>query len=135
MIDRLRAVVEADSRIVFAFVFGSSARGTSHSHSDVDVAIELRPDVHLGALEIGGLVSALESAAARPVDLVLLNEAPSPVAYRVFRDGHLMFVRDKAALAARRANAILEYLDFKPVEDLCAAGVLARHGRQSAARG
>jgi hypothetical protein len=38
--------------------------------------------------------------------------------------------RDRAALVARKARVILDYLDFKPVEELCAAGVL-----RAAARG
>lgn len=75
-------------------------------------------------------MARLESAAGRPIDLVLLDEAPAPLAYRIFRDGRLLFERDHAALTARKARAILDYLDFKPVEDLCAAGVL-----RAAARG
>jgi hypothetical protein len=64
------------------------------------------------------------------VDLVLLDEAPPALAYRVFRDGRTIVVRDRPALAARRARAFLDYLDFRPVEELCARGVLAAaHGR------
>ena len=65
------------------------------------------------------------------VDLVLLDEAPAPLAYRIFRDGRLLVERDHAALVARKARVLLEYLDFKPVEERCAAGVL----RAAAARG
>jgi hypothetical protein len=32
--------------------------------------------------------------------------------------------RDHGALVARQAQALLDYLDFKPVEERCAAGVL-----------
>jgi hypothetical protein len=54
------------------------------------------------------------------------------LAYRIFRDGHVLIERDRRALVARKARAILDYLDFKPVEDLCTAGILraaARRGR------
>ncbi len=41
-------------------------------------------------------------------------------------------VRDRGALVSRKARAILEYLDFRPVEELCASGVLAAaRGRES----
>lgn len=65
------------------------------------------------------------------MDLVLLDEAPPALAYRVFRDGQAVAVRDPSALAARKARAILEYLDFQPIEELFARGVLdaAAHGR------
>jgi len=52
------------------------------------------------------------------------------LAYRIFRDGITLLSRDTAALNARRARAVLEYLEFRPVEELCARGVLAAaHGR------
>jgi hypothetical protein len=63
------------------------------------------------------------------VDLVLLDEAPSPLAYRAFRDGQVVLERDHAALVARKARAILQYLDFKPIEELCASGVLRAASR------
>ena len=56
---------------------------------------------------------------------MLLDEAPAPLAYRIFRDGRLIVERDHAALVARKARVLLEYLDFKPVEERCAAGSCA----------
>ena len=75
------------------------------------------------------LAARLEEAAGRPVDLVLLDEAPPALAYRIFRDGQAIAVRDPSALAARKARAILEYLDFQPIEELCARGALAAASR------
>jgi hypothetical protein len=60
-----------------------------------------------------------------------MDEAASPLAYRIFRDARIVLVRDHGALAARKARAILDYLDFKPVEERCAEGVL----RAAAGRG
>jgi predicted nucleotidyltransferase len=128
--EAVRDIVMQDPRVSYALLFGSVARGTARSASDVDVAIGVTEplDVH----ELGSLVSRLESATGREVDLILLDEAPMALAYRVFRDGVVLFERDHQAFAARKARAILEYLDFKPLEDICVRGVLAaaqRHGR------
>jgi hypothetical protein len=80
-------------------------------------------------------VSRLESAAGKRVDLVLLEEVPPAIAYRFFRDGVEILVRDRSALVNRKARAILEYLDFRPIEELCASGVLtAARGRQGRSR-
>lgn len=68
-------------------------REDSRAGSDVDIAIEVEPGESLTTHAIGALISRLEAAAGRPVDLVLLDEAPSPLAYRVFRDGQLLFER------------------------------------------
>lgn len=134
VIEGIREILEGDSRVAYALRFGSTARGRAHSGSDVDIAVGLVPRARLSARDVGDLVSRLESAAGRPVDLVILDEAPPALAYRVFRDPELM-VRDRTALVDRKARAILEYLDFQPIEQLCASGVLAAaRGQQGRTR-
>jgi hypothetical protein len=59
------------------------------------------------------------------------REAPPPLAYRIFRDGRLLVERDRRAMVARKARAVLDDLDFKPVENRCAAAIL----RSAAGRG
>jgi hypothetical protein len=68
-----------------------------------------------------GGASWQQSACGTSGRLALLDDAPPGLAYRI--------VRDQQALNARRARAILEYLDFQPIEALLARGVLAGHGR------
>jgi predicted nucleotidyltransferase len=130
MLDALRRVLEVEPAVAYALLFGSSARGTGHAGSDADVAIGLAPGMARDPQTLGRLIARLETAAGRRVDVVLLDEAPAPLAYRIFRDGRLILERDHAALVARKARAILDYLDFKPIEARCAAGVL-----RAAARG
>jgi len=122
--DTIRDLLAADPRIAFALAFGSVARGTAHAASDLDVAVGLAADAVLDHRAVGSLIARLERATGRSVDLVILDEAPSPLAYRVFRDGVLLFEHDHAALVECKTRAILEYLDFQPVEALCARGVL-----------
>lgn len=130
VIQALRRILASDPRIAYALVFGSTARGDASEHSDCDVAVGLAKGVRLSSLEIGRLVAHLEEAAGRSVDLVLLDEAPPGLAYRIFRDGRPIEVRDGDAMTERKVRAILEYLDFQPIEALCARGVLdKRHGR------
>ena len=130
-VDAVCQVLLDDPRVEFALLFGSAARGTAHAGSDVDVAVGLKPATKLTALELGDLISRLERAAGHAVDLLVLNDAPSPIAYRVFRDGRLMVEKNHQALVDCKAGAILEYLDFRPVEALAVRGVLrvAAHGR------
>jgi predicted nucleotidyltransferase len=100
-----------------------------HHQSDADVAVGLAAGVSLDARETGALVADLERAAGRTVDLVFLHEAPPALAYRIFRDGLTLVERDHRAFADRKARAILEYLDFRPIEDLAVQGVLAAAAR------
>ena len=130
MVATLRAALEADSRIAYALLFGSAARGSAHANSDLDVAIGLSTPQALTVRDLGALIADLESATGRPVHVVLLDEAPPGLAYRVFRDGVRLVVRDERALKTRLTRAILEYLDFKPIEDALTEGALrVRHGR------
>lgn len=120
--------LEADPRIAYGLVFGSVARGDAHAGSDVDVAVGLADGVQFDALAVGGLVSDLERASGRTVDLVLLHEAPPALAYRVFRDGVVIFARDRTAVVDRRVRAVLDYLDFRPFEAAFVHGVLQPRG-------
>jgi len=117
-------VLEADPRIAYAILFGSRGRGSAHDRSDVDLAVGLARGARPSVIELGDLLSRLETAAGGPVDVVLLDEAGPAVAYRVFRDGRVLFERDRAAFVERKARAILEYLDFRPIEDTFTHAVL-----------
>ena len=87
MLDAIRRILEAEPAVAYALVFGSTARGTERPDSDADVAVELTPGAARDVHALGCLTARLMSAAGRPVDLVLLDEAPAPLAYRIFRDG------------------------------------------------
>ncbi len=127
--EAVRAVLAADPRVSYALLFGSRARGEASGHSDTDVAVGLVDGAELTVPEVGELVSRLESATHGSVDLVLLDEAKPGHAYRVFRDGRVILAKDPAALAERRARAILEYLDFKPIEDVFTQAALETRAR------
>lgn len=131
VLDEDARVLAAAPNVAHALVFGSIARGTARPDSDLDVAVGFTAPP--SALEVGDLVTRLESACGRDVDLVLLEEEPSlALAYRVFHDGVVVLERDRAALVRRKARAILPYLHWKPLEDVLARGVqvaAARHGR------
>lgn len=121
-------VLDADSRIAYGLVFGSTGRGDARHDSDVDIAIGLVSSAVFDGLAIGRLVSDLERASGRRVDLVLLDEAPPALAYRVFRDGVVLFTRDRSALVERRVRGILDYLDYRPFEAAFVRGVLQPRG-------
>ncbi|PWU24467.1 MAG: hypothetical protein C5B48_06260 [Candidatus Rokuibacteriota bacterium] len=130
MVDELARVLEEQPDIAYAVLFGSAGRGAIRPTSDVDVAVEFQAGTTRDLTRLGHLVARLEAAAGRRVDLVLMEEASAPLAYRVFREGRILFERDHAALVRRKAQAIIQYLDWKPVEDLCAEGVLRRAARR-----
>ena len=130
MEDAIQRMLMADPRVGYALVFGSHAAGRSTAFSDLDIAIGARTGTTLERRAIGELTSRLERAAGRTVDLVVLDEASPALAYRIFRDGRLLFEVDHAALVRHQTLTVLKYLDFKPAEQLCARAVIeaAAHG-------
>jgi len=60
------------------------------------------------------LIADIEAQTGHRVDVILMDEAPPALAFRVFRDGQPVLIRDAQALTARKARAILDYLDFGP---------------------
>jgi predicted nucleotidyltransferase len=104
--------------VVLGFLFGSYARGQGRPDSDVDCAILLAHAVPAGSYFDTRLrlIDGLARAIGRDdVDLVILNEAPLALVYRVLRDGKLLFCRDHAAYVRYRVRTLDLYFDFAPL--------------------
>ncbi|MDH3814665.1 MAG: nucleotidyltransferase domain-containing protein [Acidobacteriota bacterium] len=120
-------LASADDRLVAAYLFGSVARGTDSSNSDIDVGILLRtaPSGELNDLRFE-LEGHLERALGRRTQVVILNNAPPDLLHRVLRDGRLLVERDRAARIRFEVRARNEYFDLLPI--------LKRYRRREAAR-
>lgn len=117
---------KAPEDVVCAYLFGSAARGGPRGTSDVDVAILTLADP-LATLESRRfeLAAELERVVRRPVDLVILNDAPADLVHRVLRDGQLLLERDKSARLRFEVRARNEYFDLQPILERYRAGALA----------
>ena len=127
----LTPVFAADTRVRFAYVFGSVAAGTARPDSDIDLAVSVFPRGTL--LDDARLHDALAAALGREdVDLVVLEDAPLWLAYRVV-GGRPIYSRDDVARVRHRAFVEHDFLDFKPYHDAYLAAVhqRARSGRLS----
>jgi predicted nucleotidyltransferase len=114
---RLRGFFETRREgVVAAYLFGSLARGTSGSGSDVDVAVLFtgRQPAALNSPPLS-LEGDLERLLGRSVDLVVLNSAPADLVHRVLRDGRILFEDDRSARIAFEVKARNEYFDLLPL--------------------
>ena len=93
LLSALRAALRTEHNVRFALLFGSMARGTSASGSDVDVLVALRdPDLE----RVVELSAKLSAATERRVDVVRLQDAenePSVLA-DVIADGRVLIDRE-----------------------------------------
>ena len=109
-------LTSVDDRLLAAYLFGSVARGSDSSNSDVDVGILLRtaPPGELNDLRFA-LEGDLERALGRRTQVVILNDAPPDLVHRVLRDGRLLLDRDRAARIRFEVRARNQYFDLLPI--------------------
>lgn len=116
LVDQIRKALEPmGTELVCAYLFGSTARGTSQPRSDLDLALLLarEPPTTLAGLRID-LADALTEALGRPVDLVLLNRASCDLIHRVLRDGVLLLDNDPSARIRFEVKSRNDYFDLLP---------------------
>jgi predicted nucleotidyltransferase len=119
------------------YIFGSAARGKETAESDIDIAVLIN-DRKKGRKTYWSLKKAYYSASPkfslRPIDIVVLNTAPPFLKHRIIKTGKVLFDRNRRLRVRFVANAIIEYLDYKPIEDICLKAVAGRFRRASVGR-
>jgi predicted nucleotidyltransferase len=118
LVELLGEALEPDPSILEAYLFGSSARGDAAAHSDIDVAVYLAPAVLQEPPPYGHQAEIcarlMKALATNRVDVVILNEAPPLLYYRVLRDGIRLFARDLVCTTSREGRALSRYCDYVP---------------------
>lgn len=117
-IEQLReALSDHAPDLAAAWLFGSVARGTARTDSDVDVAI-LRGDDRaastLADLPLD-LADQLSRQLGRAVQVVDVGRAPADLVHRVLRDGVLLVDRDRSRRVRFEVDARNRYFDMVPI--------------------
>ncbi len=100
---------------VAVYLYGSVARGTCGTDSDVDLGILYArdPPLTLEGMPFN-LEAELETLLGRPVQIAILNRAPPDFLHRVLRDGRIVLDRDRAARIRFEVRARMEFFDLEP---------------------
>ena len=125
LVDVLREALAEQADVVAAYLYGSQARGTTGPLSDVDVAVLLGDDTDRSRRWLE-LASVLTNAVGDDLDLVVLNDAPAPLAYRVLRDGIVVLSRDERARIHHWTSTVREYLDTALLREAARRGLRHR---------
>ncbi|HVS75830.1 MAG TPA: type II toxin-antitoxin system ParD family antitoxin [Steroidobacteraceae bacterium] len=72
-------------------LFGSTARGTSRADSDVDVLIDVAPDVRFSLVDLVSVKDFLEDRLGRRVDVVTREGLDPAIRDRVIREARAVF--------------------------------------------
>jgi len=100
--------------VLVAYLFGSRVEGRAAPQSDYDIAVLARAKLAPArrfelASELGRLLNA------RPVDLIVLNDAPVELSYAVVAAGRCVYAREVAARVEFEATVLSRYGDMLPL--------------------
>lgn len=98
----------------------SLIEGKAGKNSDIDVAVLDLKQQQMSSKDIERrlkYVIDLSSLLKQEVDIVLLHAAPSLLKYQIFLKGECLLDKDPAETTAFKAKSIIEYLDFKHMEE------------------
>lgn len=130
--EKIIRTIEKDPEILFAYIFGSYAKGTQNERSDIDIAVYLRDESSLerDPLYPSRLAINIERALVekRTVDVRVLNGSTLRFRNQVLRFGKLLFSRDEKKRIGFETSSLSQYYDFKPHLELYDAARKVRLG-------
>ena len=112
-------VLEKEPQVLFAYLFGSYAKGTQDKKSDIDIAIYLRDTslLEIDPLYPSRLAIKIEKVLVekRTVDVRVLNDSTLRFESQVLRYGKLLHSKDEKKRIEFETFSLAHYYDFKPV--------------------
>ena len=109
-IEELLEKAKKDKEILAVIIFGSFARG--EKFEDIDVCLVMGKNYDL--VKAGKMRIELSSLSDK-FDVHIFQQMPLYVRARIFREGKLIFCRDRGALFDVSFETAREYEDFKPI--------------------
>ena len=115
-INKCKDILIKYDKIVFAYIFGSYAKGNVRENSDIDIAIYLKDNIDTH--EYLDMKMEISEALKREVDLVILNDTTPLLKYEIYKNNILLFTNDKVMESKYKVKTLFEYNDMKRYLDL-----------------
>ncbi|MBA3061736.1 MAG: nucleotidyltransferase domain-containing protein [Atribacteria sp.] len=112
--NNIKKIFSDENNILLAYIFGSQLKGKTGPLSDYDFAVFLsqKPSFQFKYKLKNKLLSILDS---KQVDLVILNDAPIELKYKVIATGKVIFQKNSATKVEFEADTLSKYFDYLPV--------------------
>jgi predicted nucleotidyltransferase len=113
-LDKVRVVLERHAEIIFAYAFGSFLADLAFRDLDIAVyvGLEVLPSVAFRYEDSLAQEISAQLDLPCPVDLRVLNDAPVPFQFHVFR-GRLLVDRNPELRFAKLTHIATRYLDIR----------------------
>lgn len=97
--------------VCFGFLFGSYAVGKPGKNSDIDIGVYLQQaDENFFRYKMEEIIN-LQELLRKPVDLIIMNEAPPLLVHEIFKHGIAFLDRRHELLVNFRVANFYKYLD------------------------
>ncbi len=120
LLSELAAIFRAHS-VQLVYLFGSRATGQAGPLSDFDFGVLFRAT--LSAAErfrhrLSLIAELLGVLHVQHIDVVVLNEAPPALRFKIIERGQVIYNEDERARVRFEAKTMSEYFDTKPLREL-----------------
>jgi len=110
--DALQGILQVEDDILFAYLYGSVARGMEREESDIDIGIFLADPQKKGRYYPEQLATRIENTVDREVDVRVLNDRNPTFLHQVLMHGILLFSRDERRRVRFESTVYGRYLDI-----------------------
>jgi len=124
-IPEVKRVLNEDSNVVFAYIFGGLVEGKVKPLSDVDIAVYLRDMAILAEYKINLFDRITNSLGTSELDLIILNTAVISIAGRILQNKQILVDKNPPIRHAYESLTLRKFFDFKVKEE---ALFTARYG-------
>jgi len=104
--------LEDHPKILFAYLFGSLARGIPLPLSDVDIAVYLAETLHIADDKLDILGELMDILKTDEIDLVVLNTAGLPLMMNILKNKRIIVDKDPFARHTFESLVMRKYFDF-----------------------
>jgi len=126
LLNSLGEELEKDESIIFANLFGSSAKGKLSPLSDIDIALFLTDDVDYYAKRLELIEKISKLLLTDEFDLVILNDAPLSISFQIIKTGKLLFSKDDKQRISFVTKTIDHHCDTEYLRRLSLKSLLQR---------
>ena len=104
------------SKVLFAYLFGSLAKGTPLPLSDVDIAVFLKDGENLAESKLELLGKLTDILRTDEIDLVVLNKADLPLVMNILKNKKVIVDKEPFTRHRFESLAMRKYFDFSVKE-------------------
>ena len=117
--ERIKEILTGHEEIIVAYIYGSTAKGTERTGSDLDIGLLLKDDFKSNSLYTARIAGEIEEGCRlqREVDVRMLNDKPLTFLHQVLKYGTVVFTRDEGKRVEFETGVYDRYLDYKPYFD------------------